>query len=143
MAFIGPRKGAGQTSANRYDVQGGGNNTRTVRSLNLGPNDTGHWMMSFGYGPSDNSGNYPNSDPDGWAARCYYNGSQVGDQHKGNEGTPRTYRAGNASVWTINHTSGNANFELRMNSQWADGDNDGGGYRGFAYVAIHKLGGNV
>jgi hypothetical protein len=143
MAFIGPRSGQGQHSANRYDVQGSGNNTRTVRSINLGPNDTGHWMMTVGYGPSEESGQYPNSDPDGWGGACYYNGNQVGDRLKGNEGTPRNYRRGSGGSWTIYHSSGNANFEWRMNSQWADGDNDGGGYRGYCYVSIHKLGGNT
>ena len=142
MAFIGPRSGQGMNQATRYDVSRGGNNTLTVRSINLGPNDVGQWLMTFGYGPSEDSGQYPNNDEDGWAARCYYNGSQVGDQIQGNEGTPRNYRRGSGGSWMINHNSGNANFELRMNSQWADGDNDGGGYRGFAYVAIHHLGGN-
>jgi hypothetical protein len=142
MAFIGPRKGQGQLQATRYDVARGGNNTQTVRSVGLGPNDTGHWLMTFGYNPSDDNNNYPSNDYDGWAARCYYNGSQVGDQIQGNEGTPRNYLRGSGGSWTINHTGGNANFELRMNSSWADGDNDGGGYRGYAYISIHKLGGN-
>ena len=138
MAFIGPRQGAGQTSANRYDVQGGGNNTRTVRSLNLGPNDTGHWMMSFGYGPSDDSGNYRNGDPDDWAFRCYYNGSQVGDTVFGDEGAPRTYRDMNFGSWMIRHTGGNANIEIRFSKQYAN-DPDGGGMRGQAYVNINQL----
>lgn len=140
MAFIGPRSGQGMNQATRYDVSRGGNNTLTVKNLNLGPNDIGQWLMTFGYGPSEDSGQYPNNDEDGWAARCYYNGSQVGDQIQGNEGTPRNYRRGSGGSWMINHNSGNANFELRMNSQWADGDNDGGGFRGYAYISIHKLG---
>lgn len=143
MAFVGnfgPDSSA--TSAllrsTRYDINVGSTSVSTVGTINLDNNRKGHHLISCGYGPSDNSNNYRNNDPDDWAFRCYYNGSQVGDTMLGEEGTPRTYRDMNFGTWMIRHTGGNANIEIRFSKQYAN-DPDGGGMRGQAYVTINQL----
>ena len=143
MAFIGNFEPEGSSTApllrsTRYDINVGSTSTQTVGTVNLDNNRKGHHLISCGYGPSDNSNNYRNNDPDDWAFRCYYNGSQIGDTVFGDEGSPRTYRDMNFGSWMIRHTGGNANIEIRFSKQHAN-DPDGGGMRGFAYVNITQL----
>jgi len=139
MAFVG-RMGPSNTQirATRYDINVGSTSTQTVGQQALDNNNKGYYLITAGYNPSDNSSNYRNSDPDDWAARCYYNGSQVGDTFFGNEDAPRNYLTGSFASWSIHHTGGNANVEVRWSKQYGN-DPDGGGMRGFAYVSIHRL----
>jgi hypothetical protein len=139
MAFIG-RMGptSPQVRASRYDVNVGSTSVQTVGQTTLDDNERGYYVITCGYNPSQESGQYRNSDPDDWAARCYYNGNQLGDTFFGNEDAPRTYRMGSFASWSLHHTGGNANVETRWSKQYGD-DPDGGGMRGFAYMSIHRL----
>ena len=125
MAFIGPRE----------------NHTQNSASTNT--SDPGAYLVNAGYSPSDQNGNYPNNDWDAWAVRCYVNGSQLGSQMRGQEGGIQTYRIAGSHAWFWNKTnSSNQEISVRCNSYWGEGDNDGGGMRGFLNVGIFRLGKN-
>jgi hypothetical protein len=138
MAFIGPMSSSPQVRANRYDVSVGSTTITNYGQTTLDDNERGFYLLTCGYGPSEDSGQYRNSDPDDWAARCYYDGTNLGDTFFGNEDSPRTYRRGSFGSWTFRHTGGTANVEMRFSKQYGD-DPDGGGMRGFAYITIHRL----
>ena len=76
------------TRSTRSDVSHGGNTTfQTAHSNSLNP---GVYLVSVSYTPSDDSGNYPNGDPDHWETRITLDGTQVGDTAFGYESAPRT-----------------------------------------------------
>ena len=141
MAFIGPRENQTQMYSNNLDVSSSGNNTQNSVSVNT--SDPGAYFINAGYSPSDQNGNYPNNDWDAWAVRCYVNGSQLGSQMRGQEGGIQTYRIAGSHAWLWNKTnSSNQEISVRCNSYWGEGDNDGGGMRGFLNVGIFRLGKN-
>ena len=139
MAYIG-RMGPSnpQRRASRYDINVGSTSTQTVGAITLDDNQKGFYLVTCGYGPSEDSGQYRNSDPDDWAMRCYHNGGQLGDTLFGNEDPPRNYLRSNFGSWTFHHQGGNANIEARWSKQYGN-DPDGGGMRGYAYFSIHQL----
>jgi len=139
MALIGPRENSSQLYNNDLDTSSSGNNTQTAASVST--SEPGAYIIHAGYSPSDQSGNYPNNDWDAWAVRCYVGGSQLGSQMRGQEGGIQTYRIAGSHCWYWNKTSTSSeNIDVRCNSYWGEGDNDGGVQRGFLNVGIFRLG---
>ena len=126
----GDYTGSSPTRSTRTDVSHGGNtNWQTAHSNSLNP---GVYLVHLSYLPSDDSGNYPNSDPDHYEVRFTVNGTQVGDTCYGFEGSPRTYYTGGSLSFVISWTSG-ANT---IASQYRTTDADAGGMRGYLITNI-------
>ena len=123
--------GVTPTRSTRSDVSHGGNTTfQTAHSNSLNP---GVYLVSVSYSPSDNSSDYPNSDPDHWETRITLDGTQVGDTAYGFEGSPRTYYTGGSLSFVISWRSGASTIA----SQYRTTDADAGGMRGYILSLIH------
>ena len=122
--------GVTPTRSTRSDVSHGGNTTfQTAHSNSLNP---GVYLVSVSYTPSDDSGNYPNGDPDHWETRITLDGTQVGDTAYGNEGAPRTYYSAGSLTTVISWRSG----AKTIASQYRTTDGDAGGMRGYLITQI-------
>ena len=122
--------GVTPTRSTRSDVSHGGNTTfQTAHSNSLNP---GVYLVSVSYSPSDDSGNYPNGDPDHWETRITLDGTQVGDTAYGNEGAPRTYYSAGSLTTVISWRSG----AKTIASQYRTTDGDAGGMRGYLITQI-------
>jgi len=96
--------------------------TNVVAVSNL---DAGTYMCHFSITPSTDSGQYPNSDPDGWYMRIFRNGSVLVDEAYFQEGGSNTYQqsASQAATFTSNGTD-DIYFQVKTT------DGDGGGVGG-------------
>ena len=118
------------TRSTRLDVSHGGNtNFQTAHSNSLNP---GVYLVSVSYTPSDDSGNYPNGDPDHWETRITLDGTQVGTTAYGNEGAPRTYYSAGSLTTVISWRSG----AKTIASEYRTTDGDAGGLRGYIITQI-------
>ena len=128
--------GVTPTRSTRSDVSHGGNTTfQTAHSNSLNP---GVYLVSVSYTPSDDSGNYPNGDPDGWYMRINKSGSVICDEQYFEEGGSTSTNQNSGSLTATFQSNGTDDIYFQVRTTDGDGGGVGGRYACHCFAIMRQ-----